>query len=189
MHAGSDLHRRNAYPSLDKHHVYLYNTNNIKMKNFKQNLIDDINQDTKTTQNTVWLIWFMILWAFLSGIGVTKAGYDLQFNLNPPADHNWNLVDLDKLAWAVGMHETKYCTSPGSPTANKRNNCWGIMTWEKGYRELKTYSTTDEGKEDFKRIWSSFYGGLPTYQDAKRYSGEDKAEAWYYNVLWAYNNN
>lgn len=121
--------------------------------------------------------------------GAKASEQELTFNLEPPTEYNWTLLDLDKLAWAVAMHETGYCTNLGSPTANARNNCWGIMTWKNGPRELKTYSTTNEGSEDFKRIWARYYGGLPTYQDAEKYSGKDRAQAWYYNVLWAYNNN
>lgn len=95
-------------------------------------------------------------------------------------------VDLDKLADAVAMHETGYCKSPGSPKANARNNCWGIMYWPGGVRTLKTYSSIQEGKEDFKRIWAKHYKRFPDYQLAKTYSGSDKSAAWLANVTHFY---
>jgi len=77
------------------------------------------------------------------------------------------VFDLDKLAWAVAMHETKDCTLGNSAT---RNNCFGIMTWVNWPREYKTYETKEASYADFKRIWSSYYGGMPNYAKAKKYS-------------------
>jgi len=123
---------------------------------------------------------------FIALNGDAQAHQTLTFKLDPPVEYDWTLekVDMDKLAMAVALQETGYCTSKGSPTANSRNNCWGIM----GRNGLKAYKTKEEGKADFIRIWNTYYGGIPTYKQAKRYSGNDKAEAWYYNVLFAYDN-
>jgi hypothetical protein len=96
-------------------------------------------------------------------------------------------LDLDKLAIAVAKHETAYCTSPGSPTANARNNCWGIMHWPNGKRTLRTFKTTDEGKEAFKRIWAKSYKRFPDLALARTYSGNDKAAIWLSNVTRFYN--
>lgn len=95
-------------------------------------------------------------------------------------------LDLDKLADAVAMHETGYCKSPGSPKANARNNCWGIMHWPNGKRTLKRYATIQEGKEDFKRIWGTYYKQMPNLRLARTYSGNDKAAAWLKNVTHFY---
>jgi len=130
------------------------------------------------------LIFLTILILVLFGSQDLTANQDITFKLDPPATYNWTILDIDKLATAVALQETKYCTSPNSPTANKRNSCWGVM----GKNGLKAYKTKEDGEADFKRIWTKYYGGIPTFEQAKRYSGNDKAEAWYYNVLFAYNN-
>lgn len=105
----------------------------------------------------------------------------------PQANANQN-VDLGKLADAVAMHETGYCKSQGSVTANSRNNCWGIMYWPNGVRTLQTFTTIEDGKQAFIDLWKRGYGGrLPTYKDAEVYSGNDKAAAWHANVLHFYN--
>jgi hypothetical protein len=97
-------------------------------------------------------------------------------------------VDLSALADAVAMHETGYCTSPGSPTANARNNCWGIMRWYYDaagvkQRTLRTFKTKEEGKAAFIANWQRGYGGrMPTLKDAQVYSGNDMAATWHANV-------
>lgn len=102
---------------------------------------------------------------------------------------SWKIVDLDKLAYCVGWHETKMCSSQGSPTANAKNNCYGIMTWQRGYRELKYYPTKEDSTKDFIRIWKRGYGGrIPTESDAIIYTGNDRARHWYLNVTSCYNN-
>lgn len=102
---------------------------------------------------------------------------------------SWQLLDYSRLADAVAKHETGYCTSPNSPTANARNNCWGIMTWQRGIRELKTYKTIEEGKQDFIRIWSTHYKTFPTLRMAEIYSGKDQSVYWLNNVTKFYYEN
>jgi len=63
------------------------------------------------------------------------------------------------------------------------------MTWERGYREFKTYKTKNESYEDFKRIWTSYYWWLPNLAKAKKYSWNDRSNAWLKNVLNYYYNN
>ena len=99
-------------------------------------------------------------------------------------------LDLDKLAYSVARHETWNCTIWNSAT---RNNCFGIMTWKRGFREFKTYETQEDSYIDFKRIWTTKWyiewnGGLPTYADAKKYSWNDRARDWLNNVLHFYHN-
>jgi hypothetical protein len=61
------------------------------------------------------------------------------------------------------------------------------MTWDKnGKRSFKRYEKIEDSYTDFKRIWSSFYGGFPTLKQAKRYSGNDRSEIWLYNVKFFY---
>ena len=93
--------------------------------------------------------------------------------------------DIDKLAKSVALHETKDCTVWNSA---KKNNCFWIMTWERGFREFKTYKTKEDSYKDFKRIWQNYYGWLPNYNKAKRYSWDDRTQEWLNNVLYFYNN-
>ncbi len=88
-------------------------------------------------------------------------------------------VDLDKLAYAVGMYETSQCTNPGSPTANARNNCHGIMMrTPDGGRTLRSFPSTADSAAYFKAIWTKGYGGFPTLAQARTYSGNDRACTW-----------
>ena len=90
------------------------------------------------------------------------------------------------LSEAVGLHETNMCTNRNSPTANSRNNCWGIMY--KG--QHRYFDSMEEGREAFLHTWSKGYdddGLLPTMADAEYYSGRDQSRAWYNNVHKFYN--
>ena len=95
-----------------------------------------------------------------------------------------DVFDIDKLARAVAQHETRNCTLWNSAT---RNNCFWIMTWARWFREFKSYDTKEDSYKDFKRIWTSYYGWMPTYAKAKRYSWDDRVTAWLNNVLHFYN--
>jgi hypothetical protein len=97
-------------------------------------------------------------------------------------------VDLDKLAYAVGMAETLGCTSKNSPTANARNNCHGILIKHAdGSRELRYYPSRAASAAAFKRIWQKGYGDrFPTIQDARRYTGNENASTWLANVSHYY---
>lgn len=92
-------------------------------------------------------------------------------------------VDLNKLAYAVGMYETSQCTNPNSPTANARNNCHGIMMrTDDGGRTLRTFASTADSAAAFKAIWKGSYGGFPTLAQARTYSGDEMACTWLKNV-------
>jgi hypothetical protein len=109
-------------------------------------------------------------------------GYQLIKDINESEYHKkpYNLLDLDKLAYAVAMHETKNCgLNYGSSAVN---NCFGIMTWPNGKRRFKHYSNPSESYADFKRIWTAYYKGFPTIAKAKKWSGNDRASAWLRNV-------
>lgn len=92
--------------------------------------------------------------------------------------------DLDKLAKAVARHETCSCTCGNSAS---RNNCFGIMAWKNGKRYFKAFETKEDSYADFKRIWSTYYKRFPDLALAKRYSGNDKPNAWLSNVTTFYN--
>lgn len=93
--------------------------------------------------------------------------------------------DLDKLAKAVAMHETKDCgVNVGSALVN---NCFGIRGWDKnGKPYFKKYATKEDSYKDFKRIWSTYYGQFPNTALAKKYSGNDRPQSWLANVSHYY---
>lgn len=126
------------------------------------------------------LLWILIIFAIVGMTTEDISASEVSFNLEPPITYNWSIsVDLFKLSECVGWHETKMCTDPGSPTANSRNNCWGIRPGGK----LAYYASIEDGRKDFIRRWTRGYGGrYPTLRDAEVYSGMDKPLAWYKNV-------
>jgi len=92
--------------------------------------------------------------------------------------------NLDCLAVGVATAETGNFTK-GSGVS--KLNGFGVMFWPNGVRTLKTYATKQESIDDFKRIWSKFYGGYPTYAMAKKWTGNDHVDSWQLNVKRAYN--
>jgi len=92
---------------------------------------------------------------------------------------------IPKLAYAIAMAETHDCTKGMGKT---KNNCFGVMTWKRGFREGKTYATKGESYADFRRIWTKSYGGtFPTWGDAKKWTGNDNPRTWLNNVTTYYN--
>lgn len=97
------------------------------------------------------------------------------------------LFDIDRLAKAVAMHETKDCGLDYGASA--KNNCFGIMSFTSGgQRYFKGYDSKEESYEDFKRIWSTWYGEMPTHTLAVKYSGNDRPDEWLANVTHFYHN-
>lgn len=89
--------------------------------------------------------------------------------------HATNL-DLDKLAYAVSVAETSGCTDG---TALRRNNCHGIMAWDKnGKRYPRYFKTKAESFVEFKRIWKRSYKIFPTYSLAVKWTGDENAARW-----------
>ena len=98
--------------------------------------------------------------------------------------------DINKLAYAVAMQETKDCTLGYGKT---HNNCFWIKHWNTvpcpGVPKMAMckFKTKEESYEAFKIIWQKWYGELPNYEMAKRWSWDDRAWVWLYNVLHFYN--
>jgi len=98
--------------------------------------------------------------------------------------NNW--LDLDKLAYAVAMAETKDCWH--NYWASVYNNCFWIMQWDKqGNRSYKRYNSKEESYKDFKRIWSNYYIIFPNLKLAKKWTGNDSPNTWLNNVIYFYN--
>lgn len=94
-------------------------------------------------------------------------------------------VDLDKLARAVAVAETSNCTTGMGLT---KNNCHGIMRWTNGKRSGRVFATTSESFTYFKSMWLRLYGDrFPTWDDAKRYTGNPHPSDWYGTVKLIYN--
>jgi len=89
-------------------------------------------------------------------------------------------VDLDRLARAVALHETVGCTRGVGLT---HNNCHGIR--QNG--EWVYFPSFAASTVSFKKNWLKHYGNhFPTFDDAVKYSGGDRADAWLKNVTKFY---
>lgn len=101
-------------------------------------------------------------------------------------------VDLDRLARAVGKHETGNCTLG---YGKFYNNCVGLKNGRTapcpkiGKNNMCIYARPEDSYEAFKKVWKRWYGGgLPTIAHAKRWSGGDNYKAWHKNILHFYYN-
>jgi len=92
-------------------------------------------------------------------------------------------VDLNKLAYAVAMAETKDCTLG----AGKYLNCHGIMHWPNGKRQLRRFNSKEESYAAFKELWQRVYKRYPDYSLAKLYTGNDRPDNWLRIVNYYYN--
>lgn len=99
--------------------------------------------------------------------------------------------NINKLAYAVAMQETKDCTLWYAKT---HNNCFWIKHWNTvpcpwvPKMAMCKFKTKEESYEAFKIIWIKWYWGLPNYEKAKRWSWDDRAGIWLNSVTWFYNN-
>ena len=96
--------------------------------------------------------------------------------------------DIDALAHAVAGHETCGCTCGivlPAPKPDGVNNCFGIK--DKTTKRPRDYASKEEAFNDFKRLWSNYYGGMPTLEKASRYVGHDGSD-WLKDVMRLYNN-
>ena len=100
-------------------------------------------------------------------------------------------VDLDRLARAVGRHETAGCTKGYGA---EYNNCVGMKNGGTapcpriGRNNMCIYEHPEESYAAFKKVWGKWYRTMPTIELARRYSGNDKAESWLANVTYFYHN-
>lgn len=94
---------------------------------------------------------------------------------------------MDRLAHAIAVAETGDCTTGMGAT---KNNCFGIMEWPawNNYKRVgKTYNSKAEAYDDFKRIWTQYYGSrYPTWNDAVKWTGNNNPTTWLNNVKSAY---
>lgn len=98
------------------------------------------------------------------------------------------LADLDRLAKAVAVAETSGCTDG---TALKRNNCHGIMCWDKeGVRYPCYFPSHAASFTTFKKTWTKptlpYQGKFPDIALASTYTGADHTDTWLCNVYRSY---
>ena len=102
------------------------------------------------------------------------------------------VFDLDKLAYAVAMAETKNCKSW---FGKKYNNCFGIKNWNtvpcrRTWRlRMCIFENPQESYKAFKKIWSTHYKRFPDYRLAMIWTGKDRSRTWLYHVNYFYNKN
>lgn len=101
-------------------------------------------------------------------------------------------TDLDKIAYAIAMAETKNCTLG---YGKMYNNCFGIKNGgtapcEKiGRNNMCIYKSPADSYKSFKKIWVNVYGGgLPTTRMAAKWTGNDNPITWKKNVEYHYYN-
>lgn len=101
-----------------------------------------------------------------------------------------NSTDLDKLAYAIAMAETKDCQLGYGAMYS---NCFGIkrgsiVPCETGKNNMCIFANKDESYRAFKKIWAEGYGGgFPTYAMAATWTGNDHPDSWLKNVSFHYN--
>ncbi len=93
---------------------------------------------------------------------------------------------IDKVAYGVAMAETKNCTLG---YGKEYNNCFGIKNGNTapckniGRNNMCIYDTPEESYAAFNKIWKKWYGGgLPTWNDAVKWTGNDRPQNWIDNV-------
>lgn len=92
-------------------------------------------------------------------------------------------TDPRKLCLAIAQHETRGCTDTIAP-----HNCVNIMTWERGFREGKTFKSDEESIQACVTLWSTHYKRFPDYKLADRYTGGDNVYGWLATVKQYYYN-
>lgn len=92
---------------------------------------------------------------------------------------------MDKLAYAVAMAETANCTKG---YGLEYNNCFGIKNGNTapceriGQNRMCIYEKPEDSYVAFNKIWTKWYGGTPTWNDAAKWTGNDNPTHWLNNV-------
>lgn len=138
-----------------------------------------------TLLRSPFVIFFLICTFLYAGASAMYKRTDLHWhNMNEIPATSFDLgPDMDALSTAVAMHETANCTKGYGAT---HNNCHGLMYWPNGKRTAISFKSKDASHRHFKDVWARLYGDVPNRAMAKRYSGNDRSEAWYRNVTAFY---
>lgn len=105
-----------------------------------------------------------------------------------PAPEN-PALNIDNLAFAIAMAETKNCELW---YWKMYNNCFWIKNWNTApckkiwKNKMCIYNTPEESYEAFKKIWSKWYRIYPNRTLASRWTGWDNPTTWLTNVSHYY---
>ena len=97
--------------------------------------------------------------------------------------------DINRLAYAVAMAETKDCTLWYWKT---HNNCMWIKHWNTvpcpwvPKMAMCKFETKEDSYEAFKTIWTKWYGEYPTYNLAHKWTWGDRVNNWLNIVAFYY---
>ena len=92
--------------------------------------------------------------------------------------------DYDRLCKAISYAETGGCKDG---TARGRNNCHGIMTWDKnGVRSPRYFKSHAESHAACVALWKRSYVEYPDYNLAKKWTGADNTANWLATVNQKY---
>lgn len=98
-----------------------------------------------------------------------------------PSKANSTAFDVSKLCRAIAEHETHNCRDGGNSVAV--NNCHGFRVAGK----FLPFKSKADSYSKCEALWMKAYsGGLPTLADAKKWSGNDRAQTWQKNVTHFY---
>jgi hypothetical protein len=91
--------------------------------------------------------------------------------------------DVHKVCKAIAWSESTGCRNAVN------NNCHGLMYWDSsGVRHLRKFKSTAESFRECERVWTKFYGALPTKENGLsiKYNGADHDDQWLKNFYVAY---
>ena len=97
--------------------------------------------------------------------------------------------DIDKLAYAVAMAETKNGTLG---YGKSHNNAFGIKKGNTvpcetvGFRKMCKFDSIEDSYAAFKKIWGKWYGGFPNRAKAATWTGNDNPDTWLRTVSFYY---
>lgn len=143
-----------------------------------QSIMEDIH--TPSGSDSFWEVYY----------DIKRIRIENWIGINTEMEQEPEGFDIYKLARAVAMHETANFTLWYGKT---HNNWQGIKhgntvpcPWVAKMAMCK-FSSQQESHEAFVKIWSTWYGEMPTYEMAVRWSGDDRASEWLSNVTYFYN--
>lgn len=99
-----------------------------------------------------------------------------------PSKADSTAFDVGRLCRAIAEHETHNCRDGGNSVAV--NNCHGFRVAGK----FLPFKSKADSYAKCEKLWMSgaYSGGLPTMKDAKKWSGNDRAQTWQKNVTHFY---
>lgn len=120
-----------------------------------------------------------------------ENGIEVQTEVKQEKVSQTSSFDIYKLARAVAKHETASFTLwYGKTHTNWQGIKHGNTVYCPGVAKMKMckFNSQQESHDAFVKIWSTWYGEMPNYEMAVRWSGNHNARDWLRNVLYFYHN-